>query len=188
MMLDLFINKDIPTLYAGRIQKASEPNSTALSYANNYYSDNFQIPQEYYYIYQDYIDKSFFPAISDNTALFQNVEGIIAYLLNNESFNIIDDKETINELLVSLELDRLDILKKFLTELSSEIESYGRIKKINLKITPSDGDINNFGLSFIFNEDENFDKINAFLCKINELKRDIDEAGFLWFIDIGVKF
>ena len=187
-MPDLFINKDISAFYADRIQKASEPNSTALIYASNYHSDNFQIPKEYYYIYQNYIDQSFFPAISYNTALSQNIEGITAYLLNNESFNVIDDKETINELLLSLELDRLDILKKFLTELSSEIENYGRIKKINLKITPSGGDINNLGLSFIFNEDENFDEINAFLCKINELKRDIDEASFLWFIDIGVKF
>ena len=111
---------------------------------------------------------------------------IINYLSSNRRFNA--DKETLNELLSSLEPDRLNALKRFLVKLNSEIESYGRIKKVNLTVAETDGDINNLGLSFMFDDDESFDKIEAFLSKINELKRDIDKAGLLWFIDIGVKF
>ncbi len=113
---------------------------------------------------------------------------IINYLINNKNFNIFNDKENINELIESLEPDRLDVLNIFLIKLNSQIKHDKNIKKINFTVALSDGDINNLELSLIFNEKNNFNQINASILKIYELKRHIDKNDMLWFINIGIKF
>jgi hypothetical protein len=143
---------------------------------------------KFYYLYQNQNQSLNLVKTDNYMALSIQANEIIDYLMNNESFNIFDDRENINELVASLELDRLRVLKVFLTKLDSQIKYYRNIKKINFKVTPSDGDIDNLGLSLVFSEGNNFDQVNAFICKIYELKRGIDTDGLLWFIDIGVKF
>lgn len=146
-----------------------------------------------YYWYQsdlgEIISRWFFASKEDVNLITWKVERILSILslLHDKKFNI-ENEESIEELFETLEIERLNILEKFIEKVANKTIDYNDLSKINIYITPSSGDIDDFNLDFVFNGDTDFGDIDDFVYENAKLKRNTDEEGLLWFVNMGVEF